>query len=402
MSSLPILARRTALVTVQRPTLLCHVSLKAFGSQASRIAQVSLSTLRGVRDNRDGNGYEDYSQTEHLEDMPKTTCKIEDSVDELKATYAQKRRALKVDAGTNSPRMSALFDKAAAQNEQISNQIASLKAKMVDARKVFAVDAPDGTPDYELKRGLKEVDQIIDFAAEHEDLDEVIHEHQAERKERARARKIFAVESPDGTPDYELKRGLKEVDQIIAFAGEHEDLDEILREHQTERKERARARKIFAVESSDGTPDYELKRGLKEVDQIIAFAGEHEDLDEVLREHQAEKEERARARKTFAVESPDGTPDYELKRGLKEVDQIIDFAAEHEDAAMVKKQHEIEEAGREAARKAFAVDAPGGTPNYLFKEVDQIIDYAASHEDVDMVNRQHEMEDAERNIDRRI
>jgi succinate dehydrogenase flavin-adding protein (antitoxin of CptAB toxin-antitoxin module) len=348
MSSLPILARRTALVTVQRPTLLCHVSLKAFGSQANRIAHVGLSTLRGVRDNRDGNGYEDYSPTEHLEDMLKTTCKIEDSVDELKATHAQKGRALKADAGTNSPRMNTLFDKAAAQKEQISNQIASLKAKMVDARKVFAVDAPDGTPDYELERGLKEVDQIINFAAEHEILDEVIHEHEAEIEERARARKIFAVEAPDGTPDYELKRGLKEVEQIIDFAAEHEDLDEVIHEHQAERKERARARKIFAVEA------------------------------------------------------PDGTPDYELKRGLKEVDEIIDFAAEHEDADMVKKQHEIEEAAGEAARKAFAVDAPDGTPNYLFKEVDQIIDYAASHEDVDMVNRQHELEDAERNIDRRI
>jgi hypothetical protein len=43
-------------------------------------------------------------------------------------------------------------------------------AERVADSNIFAVDAPDGSADYQLKEVLMEVDQIIDFVATHEDV----------------------------------------------------------------------------------------------------------------------------------------------------------------------------------------------------------------------------------------
>ena len=50
-------------------------------------------------------------------------------------------------------------------------------------------------------------------------------------KEHQRMGNIFAVDSPDGTPDDAILQDAAQVDDIIAHAAEHEDREAVLREH---------------------------------------------------------------------------------------------------------------------------------------------------------------------------
>jgi hypothetical protein len=99
-------------------------------------------------------------------------------------------------------------------------------------------------------------------------------------------------------------------------------------------------------------------------------------------------------KQTFAVDAPDGTSDALLKEELHEVENIIDFAAAHEDADAVNKLH----AALEDAKKIIGVEAPDGTSDALLKgeekEVEEIINFAATHEDKDKINKIHELMDA--------
>lgn len=84
---------------------------------------------------------------EYLEDMITKTLEIDDQMDSLKLTYAEKREAIHQSAPPE--KIEALFLRAEAQKSTISQQVADLRQSLIQC-KSFAVDAPDGTSD-ELK-----------------------------------------------------------------------------------------------------------------------------------------------------------------------------------------------------------------------------------------------------------
>ena len=85
--------------------------------------------------------------------------------------------------------------------------------------------------------------------------DAIIKQHELEEVEREKASKTFAVDAPDGSSDTQRKADMEEVENIIEFASSHEDVDAIIKEHEMVQAELERARKIFAVDSPDGTSD---------------------------------------------------------------------------------------------------------------------------------------------------
>jgi hypothetical protein len=87
---------------------------------------------------------------------------------------------------TTSADLDALFDTAAMQKDELSQQLQDLRAAL-QKQKTFAVDAPDGTSDAMRAENLKQVDQIITFAASHEDREAILEQHK---------RKIQGVEAP--------------------------------------------------------------------------------------------------------------------------------------------------------------------------------------------------------------
>lgn len=174
---------------------------------------------------------------EFMDDMIEKTLKMEESMENLKGTYQKKKDAYNNIGFTTSADLDNLFETAKIQKGELSEQIASLKAA-IEAQKArtssFAVDAPDGTSDAMRAENLKQVDDIIDYAAEHEDKKSVEFKHKM---------KIRGVDAPDGTSDAMRAENLKQVDDIIDYAAEHEDKDKIEYEHKMDdavRKERAR------------------------------------------------------------------------------------------------------------------------------------------------------------------
>ena len=101
-------------------------------------------------------------------------------------------------------------------------------AQQEDAARVFAVDSPDGLADWaEQQEGMVEVDHLIKEAAAMENKEFVGRLH----AQQAGAARIYAVDSPDGTPDDAVEDDLHCVEEIIDFAATHEDKEEILRMH---------------------------------------------------------------------------------------------------------------------------------------------------------------------------
>ena len=299
MNSLLIIARHNAILATKRAGVpFCRMSLKALGSQSNRVAQRLFATIR-VYDDRDYNDFDGHRLSEHLQGMLDMADRIEGSIKELKDTHTQSREAF--GAGANPSETNALFGKAVLQKEEISNHIASLKTKMVDTRKVFAVDAPDGTSDFMRQAELKQVNQIIDFASTHKGIGKGIKHNKLDKKNRAHTQKVFEVDPPDEITDLENHVYLEEVDEIIDVASTHSDTNKLIKELEMDNQDKADAKRL-----SD----------LREADEIIDFASAlHEDTDEILKQHEYQEAEQAEAHKTFAVDSPDGTPDDMVKRG---------------------------------------------------------------------------------------
>jgi uncharacterized protein (DUF433 family) len=153
------------------------------------------------------------------------------------------------------------------------------------------------------------------------------------------------------------------------------------------------------VKATDGIPDDLLKQELHHVEEIADYAAEMERV-KLINKNELDAATEAEAKKIFAVEAPDGTSDELLQVEMHEVEEIIDFAAAHEDVEMIKKKHEVEAAAQAEARKIFAVEAPDGTSDELMQvemhEVEEIIDYAADHEDVAKIKKRRENEEAVR------
>jgi hypothetical protein len=66
---------------------------------------------------------------------------------------------------------------------------------------------------------MKQVEEIIDYAASHEDKEAILEEHKM---------KIRGIEAPDGTSDAMRIEDMKEVDETIGYTVTHKD--EILAE----------------------------------------------------------------------------------------------------------------------------------------------------------------------------
>jgi hypothetical protein len=127
---------------------------------------------------------------EYLDDMLDKTLALETSLDELKATYQQKKSAMK--QGGSSSDMDSLFEKSAFQKENMSRQIEVLKASLKSARSGYAVDAPDGVSDFEINEGVQEAASIIDYAAKHEDKEAI-----SKRREQEKAVRMEQARDPE-------------------------------------------------------------------------------------------------------------------------------------------------------------------------------------------------------------
>lgn len=94
--------------------------------------------------------------------------------------------------------------------------------------------------------------------------------------------------------------------------------------------------KSFAVEGPDGTTDVEQESDLDAVEHMQNYTGSTEHLT---------------AAQIFAVDAPDGESDDIHNAEVHEVEEIIDFAAEHEDKEQVIRRHDMEEQTRRAIRE---------------------------------------------------
>lgn len=104
------------------------------------------------------------------------TIDIENSMEGLKETHAKKYKALQSN-GSDTEELDALFHHAASQKSSISSQVTDLKKLLMQAKNKYAVDGPDGTPDAQIEDDLVEIDQIIDYAADHEDAAMITKQH---------------------------------------------------------------------------------------------------------------------------------------------------------------------------------------------------------------------------------
>lgn len=84
----------------------------------------------------------------------------------------------------------------------------------------FAVEAPDGISDDIQEMELRHVEDIIEFAAIHEDISFVQKLH----REQEDAAKTFAVDAPDGTSDELMQRDVYSVENVIRQDAQNENL----------------------------------------------------------------------------------------------------------------------------------------------------------------------------------
>lgn len=96
---------------------------------------------------------------EYLDDMIGKTLKIEDQMAQLRQTYAEKRQAVEESASPET--IQALYWKSDAQKNAISKDVADLHRSFLIRRKIFAVDAPDGTSDELNDLYVEEAQSII-------------------------------------------------------------------------------------------------------------------------------------------------------------------------------------------------------------------------------------------------
>jgi hypothetical protein len=218
--------------------------------------------------------------------------------------------------------------------------------------KTFAVEAPDGSSDALLNAELHEVEGIVDFAATHENADMINRQHVEEAALVADGMRLLDAQ-------------FQKVGYLGEFAATQESVAMINKQHAEEAVLNAEAMQIFAVEAPDGSSDALLNAELHEVEDIVDYAATHENADMINRQHAEEAALVADGMRTFAVEASDGSSDAELDAELHEVEDIVEFAAMHEDVDMINSQHAEEAALNAEGMKTFAVVAPDGTSDAL-------------------------------------
>ena len=164
MNSLSIAAHRTALLASQR----ARPYYFARGCFMSTQTKEPAHPDKVAPDLRVMAGYMEY-----LDTMIAKTKKIEESMEDLKETYAKKRDIIVT--WTDIPDIDAFFEQSGEQKAEISARLAELKTIMADAKdafavdgphEAFAVDAPDGLPDALVFEEMQEIKHIIEEEAE--------------------------------------------------------------------------------------------------------------------------------------------------------------------------------------------------------------------------------------------
>jgi len=177
-------ARQTALAASKRSPAVTATLLRGLSIQSNHHE----TEVAPPEDYYDGHLMADH--LEYLEDMIEKTDMLKASMEELKLTkLAAVERASSGVKWIEAAEIDRLFDQTARQKEEITAGLAELKAKMAEARKTYAVDAPDGYPDGYFKEEMAEINHIIDDAAVLEDKDKINYQHKMDekiRKERAR------------------------------------------------------------------------------------------------------------------------------------------------------------------------------------------------------------------------
>lgn len=146
----------------------------------------------------------------------------------------------------------------------------------VMSTKIYAVDAPDGDHDYQdMAEHSLGVRTIVDFAALHENVNEINALHEAGKS------RPFAVDAPDGEHDLEgMEEHASGVASIVDFAASHENPKEINAMHEAGKV------RAFAVDAPDGEHDLEdLEEHAVGVSSIIGEAAVLEDA-EAVKKHQ--------------------------------------------------------------------------------------------------------------------
>lgn len=120
-----------------------------------------------------------------------------------------------------------------------------LKGVIDSAKKVYAVEAPDGDADWLLKSELRNIQDMLNASPKTtpEQREELQARMARMKSLMEEAEKVIAVDAPDGESDAQVRDELREVNHIIEHAASHEDKGFVEYEHKMEhavRKERAR------------------------------------------------------------------------------------------------------------------------------------------------------------------
>lgn len=270
---------------------------------------------------------------EHLDRVKDNTDKIHASLQELKKEHEERSSK---NVSTTVKWMDAsdidhFFVRTKEQQQAIEKELANLRQMMEDAKRTFAVDAPDGETDWHMKEEMDEITHIIDDQALLEDAEAVEKQHQKEAAEQREAAKIFAVDAPDGDVDdaIHVKEELEEINHIIDDQAVLEDAAAVEKQHRMEAEDAREAAKVFAVDAPDGDIDDEIhgKEEMEEINHIIEDQAKLEDAVEVEKLHQKDAENQREAQKIFAVDAPDGRSDGFIKEEIEEVKHIIEDQA---------------------------------------------------------------------------
>ncbi len=126
---------------------------------------------------------------EHLDSLMESTRNIERSMEKLRETHAKKKTAIQRPTiqWTDSSDIDRLFDQSQQHKDDIAAELRKMKRFLIDARIIFAVEAPDGISDAMEKEDMKQAAQIFDEAAIYENKEEIDAQH-----------RTFAVDAPDG------------------------------------------------------------------------------------------------------------------------------------------------------------------------------------------------------------
>jgi len=210
---------------------------------------------------------------EHLDQMMEQASRIESSLETLKATYASHQQ-VKNNADTTEPIRATIgwmdvsdidqlfVQKAGAQKQEISEQLTELKQMLMDAKNIFAVDAPDGNPDAFAQEEMHQIKTLMDEVAVWEDKVEVDARH----AQAVEQQKTFAVDAPDGSCDAQFRDEILEIQNLMEDVAEMEDKEFVRRLQAISDDLR---KKVFAVDAPDGEADGDLKEEVKQAQSIV-------------------------------------------------------------------------------------------------------------------------------------